>query len=164
MIDVGRIVGVFGLQGHVKVEPITDFPERFKRGAKLWLDGEPRSIVNSHWHKVQVRVRLAGVDFAEQAEALVGKMLQIRDEDRPDLARDEFYVTELVGLDVRDESGKVVGKVEDVLPGAAQDLIAVRGALVPAVKEFVQEVNLEEGWVKIHFIPGMHPDDVQEDA
>ncbi|MBL8088664.1 MAG: 16S rRNA processing protein RimM [Chthonomonas sp.] len=159
MIDVGRIVGAFGLDGHVKVQPTTDFPERFDRGSILYLDGEPRKIQKSHWLKSQVRIKFLSVNRIHEAELLIGKLLQIPADERPELEDDEFYVTELIGLKVVDQDGTEIGTIGDVLQPPAQDVLVVGQTLIPVVNEFVKDIDLENGIVRVHLIPGMRPEE-----
>src|SRR5690606_6618472 len=97
---VGRVVGVFGIRGAIKVESLTDFPERFAPGAVVWIGGASRKIVKSHWHNDQVRIQVVGVDTPEQAEALRGKEVSIPSSLRPKLDSDEFMSRDLEGLRV----------------------------------------------------------------
>lgn len=157
MADVGRVVGVFGLRGHVKITPLTDYPERFEPGESLWLEGKDVEIIDSHWSKSQVRVLFRGVGSMEQAQALIGKILKIPLDERPELEEDEFYFNELVGLDVIDQDGNPVGKVTDIQMAPAHDLLIVGDIVVPCVREFILDVDLDKGLVQVKLIPGMRP-------
>ena len=59
-----------GVKGEVKVVPLSDFPERFERGSRLWLDGVERTVQSGRWQRSQVIVKLAGVNTRNAAEAL----------------------------------------------------------------------------------------------
>lgn len=159
MIQIGRIVGAFGLEGWVKVQPTTDFPERFSRGARLILnnESEPRQIQGVHWHKEQVRIKLRGIDSVEQAESLIGRLVEVKDDDRPTLREDEFYTRDLIGLDVFLESGEKLGTVDSVLKSPAQDLLVVDEMLIPIVREFVRNVDIAGRQITVRLIPGMRP-------
>jgi 16S rRNA processing protein RimM len=164
MVDVGRIVGVFGLQGMVKVSPFTDFPERFAKGSKLYLDGIEFKVQSCHWYKQQVRVKLAGIDKIEQAEPLRGKVLQFPQDERPDLPDDQFYATDLIGLRVVDATRGDIGTISDVEALPDQDLLLIGETIIPAIREFVLEIDLDTGVVRVDLPEGMAPGEEWEEA
>jgi 16S rRNA processing protein RimM len=155
MIQVGRVVGTFGLEGWLKVEPSTDFPERFERGNRLWLDGKPYRVQASRWHRSQVRLKLRGIDRIEDAETLRGHFLEIEESDRPELDEGEFYVTDLLGLTVLDEAGHVLGRIDEVVAAPAHDLLRVGELLIPFVSEFVLAIDRASGRITVRLLPGM---------
>lgn len=163
-MDLGKIVGAFGLDGTVKVQPVTDFPERFDPGERVWLRGEPVKILVTHWHKGQVRVRIAGVDSVDEAERLTGENLTMPKEARPKLGRNEYYHDQLAGLEVVDESGKILGIVDEVVPAPASDLLRIGATLIPIVKHFVLAIDLRERRITVRLIPGMGPEDAPEEV
>ena len=106
-----------------------------------------------------VILKLAGVDNRNDAEAMKNKDVFITEEDLDELPDDTFYIRDLIGLQAVDDSGRI-GIVKDVLQPSAQDVYVIktdsgRDILVPAVKEFVKEVNLEEGFIRLSLIEGM---------
>jgi 16S rRNA processing protein RimM len=153
-VVIGKIVGVFGLKGTLKVWPDTDFPERFDAGRTVHIDGEPFEIIETRWHKQQARIRVKGITKIAQAEALIGASLSIAADDMPVLEADEYMVADLIGIEVFDESGERLGTLEQVHRGA-QDLYDISGVLVPAVKEFVLEVDIAAKRMVIRPVPGM---------
>jgi len=157
-VTVGKIVGVFGLDGHVKISPMTDFPERFSPRAVLYIQKQPYRIQKSHWHKNQVRVRFISTQRIEDAEALIGKFVQVPIADVPELEENEFLVKDLLGLAVVDQDGNALGKVDDIVSGPAQDLIRIGQSLIPIVKEFVKEIDIQGGRIVVQPIPGMLED------
>lgn len=158
MIDIGRIVGVFGVRGRIKVQPLTHFTERFAVGETVWLKGEPRKIVWSAWHKTQARLELKGLDSIDEAEKLRGQSLQVPAAERPKLRAGEYYVGDLYGLEVISTEGRAIGKVTEIISGAAQDLIQVdRTILIPMVEQFVTEIDLNARRMTVRLIPGMLP-------
>lgn len=163
-MDLGRIVGAFGLDGTCKVQPVTDFPERFDAGEHVWLRGEPVEIVDAHWHKGQVRIQIEGVSTVEAAEELIGESLTLPKDARPKLGRNEYYHDQLLGLNVEDESGKVLGTVQEVVPAPASDLLRIGDTLIPIVKQFVLKVDLKARSITVRLIPGMGPQDAPEEV
>lgn len=159
---VGRIVGEFGLKGAVRVEVLTDFMERFEAGATLYLLGQPHTVETSQVYKNQVRLKLSGVDTVDRAEELKWENLYVPVGERPELEKDEFYASDLVGMSLVLESGKVAGKVDDIVTGAAQDLIRCGEYLIPMVKQFVLKVDLKMRIIIIRPIPGLLDDGAEE--
>lgn len=155
MVAVGRIVGEFGLKGAVKVEVATDFPERFDPGSTLILDGVPRKVERTTWHRGQARIKLEGIDSVEAARALKWKELLVDATDRPELEEDEFYTLDLIGLEVFDEQGRRLGLVDDVIACPAHDVIQMGDTLIPARQEFVRGIDLDQGRITVRLIPGM---------
>jgi 16S rRNA processing protein RimM len=163
-VDLGRIVGVFGLNGAVKVQPLTDFPERFDPGEQVWVRGQPVRIVESHWHKGQVRLALEGFSTVEAAESLLGEGLTMPRSARPKLGSGEYYHDQLVGLEVVTDEGRTIGVVDEVLPTPASGLLRVGEILIPVVKEFVLRVDLCARRVTVRLIPGMAESGVPDEV
>jgi 16S rRNA processing protein RimM len=139
----------------IKVDPLTNIRSRFQPGNRIYLAGESYKIIGVNEHKEQVRLKLAGVDSVEQGEQFGGKTVTVEEADRPKLQRDEFLAHDLVGLQARDPDGRVLGKVERVVPAPAADLLDISGELVPMVSEFVKKVDLEGGVVVVAPLEGM---------
>lgn len=160
-VAIGKVVGTFGLKGTLKIWPDTDFPERFDEGRSVLIDGKSYEIVETRWHKLQARIRVKGVTRLELAEALIGQQVSVPADDLPELGEGEYMIGDLVGLEVFDETGVKLGDVEDVIKGAAQDLYRVAGVLVPAVKEFVKDIDLANKRIVIRPLPGMFGDETE---
>lgn len=165
-IRIGQIVGVFGLEGWVKVEPLSDFPERFARGARVYLAGEeePRQIQGVHEHKGQLRLKLRGVDSLEEAESHRAKYVEVPADQRPKLESDQYYTADLIGLDVIDAKAGLLGKVDSIIASPAQDLLQVGEILIPVAKQFVKAIDLEQKSITVELIPGMCPGDSADEA
>ena len=161
-VVVGQIVGVFGIKGALKVRSLTDFNERFARGARVWIKGQPRMVRECHWHNGQARILVDGVASVEAAEALRGQDITIPSSLRPRLEEGEYMNRDLVGLRVVDEEVGEIGQIEAVHKGAAHDYLEISGQLVPAIAEFVKDVDLTQGVMKVKLIPGMRPGEEAE--
>jgi len=175
LLVVGRIVAAQGLRGELRVNPLSDFPERFTRPGNRWLrprHGPDREIQLLSGRQLPGKelyvVQLEGIHDRDAAEALVGHELLVPASDRPKLAKGEFHLLDLVGLEVRllepSGSGKVIGHVRDLLH-AGNDLLEVelngsaqqpgRSLLIPFVEAIVPRVDLGEGWIGITPPPGL---------
>jgi 16S rRNA processing protein RimM len=166
---VGRVLRPHGVRGELVVEVLSDAPERFTPGAALGA-GDPDSgvplrpleVSSARLHQGRMLLRFAGVEERDAAEALRGSLLSIPLEAARELAPDEYWRHQLVGLAVVDAEGKDRGVVSEVLPGAAHDLLQVRRpdgvtVLVPAVAALV-EVQLGAGRLVVQAIPGLLDD------
>ena len=165
---VGKLVGAQGLRGELKVNPASDFPERFTKPGPRWLrsrQGEsPTEIRLNSGRQLPGRslfvVRVDGVNDRTAAEALVGKELLVQGDDRPELEDGEFHLLDLVGLEARlAEGGEAVGTVRDLISGG-NDLLEVKRPdgkilLIPFVEAIVPEVHLNEGWLLLTPPPGL---------
>jgi 16S rRNA processing protein RimM len=162
---IGRIVAAHGIKGEVKVEPYTDFRSRFQAGTSLLLRGEPCEVEAVRWTQAGLLLKLRGVETRNTAEALQWETLSLVDDSQPDLGEDEYVVDDLVGLLVVDESGAELGRVEDVLPYPAHDVLVVQRPssegsepiLIPAIHEFVLLVDLDAETITVRLIDGMAP-------
>ena len=167
-LSVGKIVGVQGLQGELRVNPASDFPERFTAPGPRWLrsrkGGEPKEIQLKKGRQLPGKslfvVRFEGIDNRGAAEALVGQELLVAGDDRPELAEGEFHLLDLVGLEARlTTDGPAIGTVTDLISGG-NDLLEIKTAdgrklLIPFVEAIVPEVQLEDGWLLITPPPGL---------
>ena len=167
-ICVGRIVGVQGLKGELRVNPASDFPERFTTPGTRWLRGKEGETPDEvHLNKGRQLpgktlyvVRLEGIDNRNAAEALVGQELLVSVNDRPELKEGEFHLLDLVGLEARlTADGPSFGTVSDLMSGG-NDLLEVTTTegnklLIPFVESIVPEVHLEYGWILITPPPGL---------
>jgi len=155
---VAQIVGVFGLKGQLKVRVMTDFLERFEPGAPLRLDGQDVSILETTPHGNKLLIRLDGLDDVEAARKLQFHYFEAPAEFHAQLAEDEYRTEDLIGLEVFTIDSERLGIVDDVLAGPAHDVIVVGEIMVPAVKEFVKDVDLPGGRIVVKLIEGMRPE------
>lgn len=147
MIRVGQVVGAYGLQGAVKVLPLTDFSDRFDPGAKVMVEGTPRQVEWSREGQPGLVVKLRGVDNRTLAELLRGRYLEIPEVEAKELEGGRFYHRQVVGLSAVTASGAPLGVIAEILERPANDVwISREGTiehLIPAVKDAVLEVDLD---------------------
>ena len=162
-LAVGNIVGVHGIRGEVKVELLTDYPERFSPGATVYFGPEglarPARIEAARPHKGMMLVKFAGVPDRNAAELLRDTLLLIPEEQAMPLGEGENYAHDLIGLQVVTVDGRVLGKVAEILYTGANDVYVVNrpGAevLIPALKEVVIKVDLEAGRMLVQLPEGL---------
>jgi 16S rRNA processing protein RimM len=130
-LEVGRIGRAHGLHGEVSVAPITNRTDRFAPGSTLYIDDRALVVASSRPHQQRWLVRFDGVNDRNAAEALRGRLLT---GEAADGAPDELYVHELIGSEVRDRAGAVLGKVAAVEANPAHDLLVLENnVLIPIV-------------------------------
>lgn len=146
------------MRGELKVEPLTDFPERFRRGASVWIEGRAYTVSLSRSQPPGLLLQLEGVTTRERAADLRGRYLEVPEGDLPEL-EGAYYRFEIVGLEVFDTSGASLGRVEDVIETGANDVYVVRDAeselLVPAIDTVVKEIDVAGGRMVVEVLEGM---------
>jgi 16S rRNA processing protein RimM len=163
-ITIGEIVNTQGVRGEVRVLPHTDFPERFQElDATLIYHLNQRftyHITSSREHKQFIIVKFAEVEDMNAAEKLKGALIQITPDQLMPLPKDNYYIFEIVGLDVYTVAEEKLGRVKQVLKTGANDVYVVKppaGAdiLVPALKQVVKEINLEANRMVVELPEGL---------
>lgn len=147
-VVIGRIGRPHGIRGEVTIEPRTDEPERRFAPGNDVLDGERTLVIErSAWQGKRLVVKFRGVEDRDAAEALRDVLLEVdRAPGEVPEDPDEFFDTDLVGLDVLLTDGRGIGVVREILHLPGQDVIAIdsggREVLVPFTREFVPDVDM----------------------
>lgn len=169
LLLMGRIWRAHGLQGEVKVIPETDEPERFEDLPVVFIGrtpstAEPLDVESVRYQSAKkgtlVILKLDTVDSKDDADALREAMVYARLDDVPPLEEDEYFLHDLIGLRAVLEDGEEIGVVDSVMELPAQDLLVIsrkdrKPALVPAVSEFVVNIDLDAGQILIRPIEGL---------
>lgn len=162
-LTVGRIVGAHGVGGEVKVALLTDYPERFRAGARLFLESEtgaiPVEIASARPHKGMMLVKLAPVADRSAAESLRGRRLLIPEDQAMPLGEHENYAHDLIGLSVETPEGDILGELTEILFTPANDVYVVSGplgeVLLPALRDVVRHVDLHQGKMIVQLPEGL---------
>ena len=164
--QVGVITTPHGVAGEVNVFPTTDDPKRFKRLKEvIMVSGKEESVVQIEgvkFFKQMVILKLKGYDDRNAVEKLRQNSLFVTRDKAVRLQKDEYFIADLIGLSVLDHDAddQKIGTIEDVLATGANDVYDIRledgrELLLPAIKQCVLEVNVEEGFVKVHILEGL---------
>jgi 16S rRNA processing protein RimM len=149
-VTVGRVGKRHGLDGSFFVEQASEDPGRFVVDGVLHVEGEPARVVSSKRSGGRPVIRL-------DREVRRGAELAVPRESLPPTEQNEYYAFELAGLEVVDEGGRALGRVVQVAPGVANDVLELdSGLALPLVEACVREVNLERG--RIVVAPGFAAD------
>ncbi|MCM0583082.1 ribosome maturation factor RimM [Weissella diestrammenae] len=152
---VGDIVNTHGIKGEVRVIATTDFPEsRFVKGQVLFIDTTPAvkvEIATVRKHKQFILLSFVDYQNINLIEKFKGTSLSIDGEDLQELADDEYFYHEIVGLSVKDnDSGQTLGKVKEILQLPANDVWVIqreddKDLLLPFIEQVVTEIDLNQG-------------------
>jgi len=152
-VCVGAIAGAFGVRGEVRLKSFTAAPEDIAAYGPLVTEDGARSfdVTLTGRAKTALTARLSGISSREQADALRGTRLCVPRDRLPDLAEDDFYHADLIGLDVYDTGGALLGRVTSVFNHGASDLLEVRvpgsgpAVLLPFTRQAVPTIDLAGG-------------------
>ena len=142
-IPVGRVGRPHGLGGAFVVEDASDAPRRFAPGARVYLGRDPATVVEAKRAGGRLVIRL-------DRAASRGALLELPESELPEPDEDSFYVFQLVGLAVEVEDGRALGRVEEVDPGVANDVLRLdSGVALPLVEECVRAIDLDAGRIVV---------------
>lgn len=165
---IGVVGAPFGLQGETKVGLKTDFPERFQAGSEVFIRlprvaaAEPKKLAAVRWHKGTPLVRFEGCLTRSDAERLRGSEVLLPSTERMKLESGRYYIQDLTGMDVWLENGRSLGKIDEVLQYAANDVYVVGTILIPAIKDVVLDVDIGNRRMTIRPMPGLLPEEPDE--
>lgn len=151
-----------GLKGELRIYPFTDYKEKFEEIDYVLISDRKYAIEGVRYLRNTAILKLSEIGNRTDAEKLKGEDVFIFRKDAPPLPEDTYYVKDLIGLIIADEKGKVLGRLKDVIQNSAQDLYEIETTesgktfLIPAVDEFILNVDLKEGIVTVHLIEGLY--------
>ncbi|MDR1567256.1 MAG: ribosome maturation factor RimM [Streptococcaceae bacterium] len=165
-LNVGKIVNTQGIKGEVRVISQTDFPElRYQVGNSLTLFQEGKApvllvIATHRKHKNFDLLSFEGHSNINDVEKYRDGILKIAKEDLNDLAADEYYYHEIIGLLVKTTDGVTIGKIKEILSPGANDVWVVgrtgkKDVLIPYIEQVVLKIDLEKGEVLIELMDGL---------
>ena len=164
LLQVGIITSTHGVRGEVKVYPTTDDPRRFRRLKEVVLDtGREKlnlEIEGVKFFKQFVILKFKGLDNINDIEKYRQKSLYVTRKNAVRLQRDEYFIADLIGLTVQVEDGTELGTVKDVIETGANDVYEVemadgRSLLLPAIKQCILNVDVENGMMQVHVLEGL---------
>lgn len=162
--QVGVITSTHGIRGEVKVYPTTDDVRRFKKLKTVTADTGHESL-ELHVRSVKFFKQFVILSFEEyddinEVEFLKKASLTIDRSDAVSLDKDEYFVADLIGLKCITDTGETLGEIKDVLETGANDVYVIGQAddselLIPAIKDCILDVDMEEGIMRIHLLEGL---------
>ena len=164
LLQVGVITTTHGVRGEVKVFPTTDDPARFKKLKDVILDNgkakKDLEIENVKFFKNMVILKFKGLDNINDVERFRQAKLLVTRENAVELEEDEYFIADLIGINVTSDEGEELGTIKDVLQTGANDVYCIRTeehgeVLIPAIKDCILDVDVEAGKMKIHLLDGL---------
>jgi 16S rRNA processing protein RimM len=161
---IGKVTKAFGIKGEVVIQPMTESVARFKRLKRVYLGGHGSEPVECKIEYARaeargVRLRFENCTDKTKAEALVGSLLFVDEEQRIVPKKGAHFIHDVVGLQVVDEGNNTIGVVKDVLRMPAQDVYVIehdgREWMLPAVKEFIESIDVKAKKMRVRVIEGM---------
>lgn len=158
-VAVGRIIAPTGVKGRVKVQILTDFPERFSSNQRVFLRREPLVIEDARLYKAFAILKFKGLDRVEDVEGLKGLLLTIPEAEVRPTTEGQYYQFQILGLEVWTETGERWGKVTEILTLPGNDVYVVQGSrgevLIPAVEDIVRCVDIKNHRIIIRPMEGL---------
>lgn len=175
LLQVGAIATTHGVRGEVKVFPMTDDVKRFKKLKKILLDTgkgyQELEIAQVKFFKNMVILKFKGIDNINEIEKYKGRGLFVTREQAVTCEKDEYFIADLIGLQVFTEAGELLGEIKDVLQTGANDVYVVqisenspyvqqvanpnRELLLPAIQECIRNVDMEGRRMQVYLMPGL---------
>ncbi len=166
VLQVGIIASTHGLKGEVKVYPTTDDVARYKQLKRVIIEEgsteKTLQIQNVKFFKKMVIVKFEEFDKIEEVEKYIGTPLYVTREQAVKLEKDEYFIADLIGLTVVEETGIELGTIIDVLATGANDVYVIQKSLdtkvqilIPAIKECILEVNIKQRKMHVHLLEGL---------
>ena len=165
LISFGKITKAHGLRGELKLLPHSRSLHSFEEITKIFVEttasNTPQEfgIEKLRFHKNTAVLKLRGVDTVEEAERLRGRAVYIDDKELGELEEDEYYFSDLIGLEAFTENDEYLGKVEEVMERAIQSVLVIKNEdkelLVPMSEPIVKEINLDARKIIVSPVKGM---------
>ena len=163
-LRIGRVSRPHGMRGELSIQVSVSKPPLLNDVEQVYIGSArvPYKISAAHTHRKRLLLRLANVEDRESAEVLRGQDVSISVADAEPLKPDEYYIRELIGLQIVTEEGEALGTLKDVLETGANDVYVVTQDeddwLLPAIKDVVRAIDLERNEMIVHLLSGLRPD------
>ena len=161
MIKIAKVVTTRGIKGEIKLVSFSNISDLFEMLSEVIIADTSYKIEHVKYVKNCVILKLSGIENPEDARAiLVGKDVFARDEDMPALEDDSYYVKDMIGIKVYDESEGYIGRIKSIFFTPANDVYEIeqedgKTVLIPAVKEFIENIDMANKKMNVNLIEGM---------
>jgi 16S rRNA processing protein RimM len=164
LITIGKVLKPHGVNGEVKIEPLTDHVGRFRELQRVFLTSpagkqQERAVRSVRYLGKVPLLLLAGYDAPEAAQELNGWLVQIPEEEALPLPDGQYYWFELIGMDVLSEAGDRLGKIVDIFPTGSNDVYVMQAGgkevYLPATKEVIRQVDRKAKRMVVRVVEGL---------
>ena len=157
---MGRVLAPHGLKGEVRIEVITDSPDRFSSGGIVYVTGEPHRIQRSfRLPKGTLALKLEGIDDRGQAEALRESLLTVPEEMVPPPPEGQYYHFQIIDMRVHTREREYLGQVTQIISTGSNDVYVVscegKEILIPALDDVIKEMDVERGVMTVDLPEGL---------
>ncbi|MFZ5352591.1 MAG: ribosome maturation factor RimM [Bacillota bacterium] len=163
-LSIGQIINTHGVKGEVKVFPLTNDVNRFKKLKEVYIEKndalQKYTVISSKLLKNTVVLKLESIDTVEAAEKLKEQYIKVDRKNAVKLPKDSYFICDLLGLSVIDMDGVHLGSIKDIIQTGSNDVYIVKPEngkeiLIPALKSVVKEINIEEGKIIVELPEGL---------
>jgi len=167
-IFVGKIGKSLGRDGSLTIVPLTSFPERFANMKSFFLTKEKKTPYELTVEKIDINesritVKFKEISSEEKAKELTGYRITVHKKERFKLPEDNYYIEDLLQCEMYDQNDDLVGKMKDIIEQSSNDIYVVdykgKDVLIPAISQFIKEIDIENKRIKASLIDGMLPDE-----
>jgi 16S rRNA processing protein RimM len=164
LIKVGKIVGTHGYKGTVKVEPLTDFPERFKKMKKAKISQgnaiTELPLETCTINRGQLLIKFKGIESLEEAAKYRNAYLNVSTDELYPLPEGSYYQFQLIGMKVNDLEKGYLGQLTDIIETGANDVYVIKSdtygeVLIPAIKDVIYNVDVAQKLMQVKLLPGL---------
>lgn len=164
LITIGKVLKPFGVKGEMKIESLTDFPERFKELGRVVLvssRGEelPCQVTSVRYANKVPYLTFSGYDSPEKAKALNGWFVKVPREEAVALPEGSYYWFDLIGMEVFSEAGEKLGTITDIFETGSNDVYVLKRGrkevYLPATREVIKQVDTTAKKMVIHLLDGL---------
>lgn len=157
-LEAGEIVSTHGVRGEMKILPWADGPDFLLDFSRVRINGADYSVESCRVQKTCNLLKVKGIDTMELAQSLRGKTVEVYRDDAPE---GMIFAAELIGMDVVAD-GDSIGALVDVLDYPGNKVYVIKGEheyMIPAVRQFIEDIDMDNGVIRVHLIEGMRTDE-----
>lgn len=161
-VIIGKFRKPHGIRGEIRMTVLTDFPDLIEKGMTIYLGEkyQPYTINGLRWKGEDLLVSLEEMPDRTAVEIFRNIMVSVKSEDIPEPDEGEYYLHQLIGMEVITDEGENLGKLTEVILTGANDVYLVsppqgKEILLPAIEEVILAINLEDQTMTVHIIPGL---------
>lgn len=151
-IEVGKIVNTFGIKGEIKIYPYVSY---FDEINEFYVGNELMKINKKRFQKNIFIVSIKGINDINLIEKYKGETIEIDENNKPKPEDGEYYIEDLIGMEVYTDDGKLLGKLDDIFNTGANDIYQVGDILLPATDEVLKQIDTENNKIIVHIIKGL---------
>jgi len=161
---VGKVVSTQGNKGEIKVLPLTDSTDRFKKLTSIFIrnniDRKTLKIEKIRIKENMVILKIENIENIKEAKMIVGSYLEVKRENAVKLPKGTYFVFEIIGLEVYNQNNIFLGKVDNVISTGSNDVYVVKSKdkeelFIPAIREVVKNIDLEKKRITINMVDGL---------